>query len=184
MTYAYEKYRFNLPDNHYNLRHYDFGEEIYMFDDDGSGLLYGIKSKMGSILVEEAKHANFNTLDLRSPGISDLSERARLRNKTLYCFVNIYCYFKANGTLLNAKEDRDGLALLAHAEHLIIGVNQKTVQLLGGKQIQWMTEKEWAQLNYKMRNATPPANLPLYDQLIYKIIQPSQILNQGFIYED
>jgi hypothetical protein len=131
----------------------------------------------------EFKHGTIQSLDLCNFQFKRLAEAARLRYGTVPVFANIYYYFKKDGSLLDDKDDPNGLSLLAHAQHLIVGINQCAISLLNGEHAVKMTELQWATfLHEKIRKIPAPSNLKLFDS--WRKVREPEIINSDWIHQD
>jgi hypothetical protein len=193
-TFAYLSYRFSRHDEHPRLRHYDYGRYIYSNDEDGSDLMYE-HDGISNCAIYEEKHGSIKTIDLKKFGL--LAERARLRDRTLYCFINIYYYYKRDGMLLHAHEHPNDLSLFDRAEHIIIGLNKKTVNLmtaLGYNRAQLVSEAQWVGILARCREnasngrigSANGISLPdgLTDEVLYGSGEHLRINNQEYVYDD
>lgn len=135
-------------DAHYSRRHYSYGKNITAVDIDLVETCFGLPSA-----IIEYKFANAE-VDLIKD-FSIICQMARLATGTLPVFCNFYYFYKKNeeGNLVpyQSTDDPHDLKQLAHAQHLIVAVNQKSLDLLNAK-YQMMSEEQYVKfLTHKVR---------------------------------
>jgi hypothetical protein len=166
------------------LRHFNYGKALGDMDIDsepGVFVEYLYNNNHPSSLIEY-KHGNISYLDLGHKQIKRIAHLAQNRNGTIPAFVCVYYFFKKDGSLLEADEERDNLSLLDHVQFLVIGLNHKAISYLHGNHAEQMRETTWVKFLHELRGIPMEEGLNLYNELWN--IHPLDIKNLDIIYDD
>jgi hypothetical protein len=186
-----------VKDRHFGWRHYSYGCWCGAYDGDLHETLDGMMSidmyetyQGLPVGMVEYKFGGAS-FDMKSDQFYNMAYLARLRNKTLPAWINCYYYTKKDGSPYESWDDQDdpNMPQMAHAQHIIISVNKKAVELLGHK-YRYMTEVQYVRWLYeKIRGIPYPEkwlkeNEELCDTADWTNVKLPTVRNLNHTYED